>query len=274
MGKQVSSLTTIITAAIVAAVVSAVGTSLFLKQKGGAPLASGTSGGDKGQIEKIVHDYLLANPQVLIEMSTKLQAQGLQQQITALSKELEAKITANSDKLYRSERAHVAGNPNGDVTIVEFTDYNCGYCRRSMVDVLKLIESDKNVRVVLKEAPIFGREPSEEAARVALATRKQNKYMEFHVAMFTAPGPADKAKALRVAKELGLDMEQLEKDIESDEVKAALDENIELTKELGIEGTPFFLVGDRVLPGGPDNLQDVLKDMVAEVRKNGCSATC
>ena len=168
----------------------------------------------------------------------------------------------------RSPNSHTAGNPDGDVTVVEFFDYNCGYCRRALPDLVKLMESDSQVRVVLKELPIFGEE-SEAAAKGALAANKQGKYFEMHQKLFNEPGKADKEKVLRVGKELNLDVEKLEKDMDDPIVKAELDEARELAQKLELQGTPFYLIGDRTIPGAPEDLHDQLVDKVKRGAREG-----
>jgi protein-disulfide isomerase len=157
--------------------------------------------------------------------------------------------------------------------VVEFFDYNCPYCRRSLPDVLKLINEDGKVRLVLKELPILS-DDSVAAAKLALAANKQGKYFEMHQKLFAEPGKADKEKALRVAKELGLDVDQLQKDAEDPDIKNALDEAKDLAQKLNLKGTPLFLIGDRVISGAPEDLFDQLKAKVAEVRQNGCASAC
>jgi protein-disulfide isomerase len=157
--------------------------------------------------------------------------------------------------------------------VVEFFDYNCGFCRRALPHVVKLVDGDSKVRLVLKELPIFG-EDSENAAKLALAAKKQGKYFELHQKLLSEPGKADKEKALRIAKDIGLNVDQLQKDMEDPAVKEELASAREIAEKLSLQGTPLYLVGDRVLPGAPDDLYDQLKAKVAEVRKSGCAATC
>jgi protein-disulfide isomerase len=182
-------------------------------------------------------------------------------------------IGDNADAIFRSPKSYSAGNPDGDVTVVEFFDYNCGYCKRALPELVKLIEGDDKVRVVFKELPIFGEE-SEWAAKAALAAGKQGKYFEMHQKLYAAPGKADKDKALRVAAEIGLDVPQLEKDMEDPAVIQALDETKEIAAKLGVQGTPLYLIGDRMIPGAPDDLHDQLVAKVAEIREKGCKVTC
>jgi len=166
-------------------------------------------------------------------------------------------ISKNADAIFRSPVTPVAGNPNGDVSVVEFFDYNCPYCRRSLPAVLKLINQDGKVRLVLKELPILSND-SVAAAKFALAANKQGKYFEMYQKLFSEPGKADKEKALRVAKELGLDVDQLQKDAEDPEIQKSLDQAKDLAQKLNLQGTPLFLIGDRVIAGAPDDLYDQL----------------
>jgi len=232
-----------------------------------APL--GAASADQVRIEKTVRDYLTKNPEVLVEMTNELDKRQAAEQEAQQKKT----ISENADAIFRSPMAHVVGNPSGDVSLVEFFDYNCGYCRKAMPDVVKLVKDDGKIRLVLKELPIFG-EDSEAAAKLALASNKQGKYFEMHQKLFSEPGKADKDKALRVAKELGLDVDQLQKDAEDPDIKKGLEQAKDLAQKLNLQGTPLYLIGDRVLPGAPDDLLDELKAKVADVRKNGCSATC
>jgi protein-disulfide isomerase len=262
---------------VVAAAVSAVtaaGTSYLLfryaapwgkaQSSSGEPISP-----EQARVEQIMRDYLTKNPEILVEMTTELDKRQAAEQ----SAQQQKTISENAAAIFRSPVAHVAGNPEGDVSVVEFFDYNCGYCRRALPDVLKLTNDDGKIRLVLKELPIFG-EDSEVAAKLALASDKQGKYFEMHQKLMTEPGKADKDKALRIAKELNLDIEKLEKDAESDDVKKGLDEAKELAQKLNLQGTPLYLIGDRVVPGAPDDLYDQLKAKVTEVREKGCASTC
>ena len=257
-------------AAAVAAVTAAGTSYLVLRYAPAGKLAaSGPVAADQARVEGILRDYLTKNPEILVEMTTELDKRQAAEQAAQQQKA----ISDNADKLFRSPVAHVAGNPSGDVSIVEFFDYNCGYCKRALPDVLKLVNNDGKIRLVLKELPIFG-EDSEAAAKLALASDKQGKYFEMHQKLFSEPGKADKEKALRVAKELELDVDKLQKDAEDPDIKKALDEAKELAQKLNLQGTPLYLIGDRVIPGAPDDLFDQLKKNVAEVREKGCASTC
>lgn len=261
-------LATALVAAAVAAIVSA---AIVLFVSRGPSEVVGTPGAamDEKQVVEVMRDYLTKNPEILVEMTTELdkrqQAEQDAQQTTA--------IAENADALFRSDKSFAAGNPDGDVTVVEFFDYNCGYCRRAMPHVVKLIDSDDKVRVVFKELPIFG-EDSEDAAKGALAAKKQGKYLEMHQKLFSAPGKANKEKVLRIANEIGLDVPQLEADMESEDVAEALEETRGLAQQLGLQGTPLYLIGDRIIPGAPEDLYDQLAENVTAIREDGCKTAC
>lgn len=181
-------------------------------------------------------------------------------------------IAAHAEQIFRSPTSFVAGNPQGDVSVVAFLDYNCPYCRQGAPDLAKLIEKDNNVRLVLKELPVLGKD-SEDVARIALAAIPQGKYFELHQRLFAEPGRATKAKALHLASELGLDVDRLEADMDDPSVTATLLENTRLARDVGVRGVPFYLVGDEVLGDGKD-LYGRLAQAVAGIRENGCQAAC
>ena len=202
----------------------------------------------RGEIEQIVREYLLAHPQLLEEVMTELERIKTQ----AEAEKHRMAVKDNAVTIFSSPRQVNLGNPQGDVTMVEFFDYNCGYCKRAMSDMLDLLKTDGKLKVVLKEFPVLG-EGSMQAAQVAVAVRMQDKtgkkYLDFHQKLLSGRGPADKARALAVAKEVGLDMRQLEKDMASDEVKATLEESFKLAEAMGLNGTPSYVVGPNVVIG-------------------------
>jgi protein-disulfide isomerase len=200
----------------------------------------------RGEIEKIVRDYLLAHPEVLQEAMNELEKR---QQQAELEKARSA-IKGNSTALFSSPRQVNLGNPQGDVTFVEFFDYNCGYCKRAMSDMLELMKTDPKLKVVLKEFPVLG-PGSVEAAQVAVAVRMQapQKYLEFHQKLLMGRGQANKARALAVAKEIGLDTARIEKDLKSEEVAKSIEESMKLAEALGLNGTPSYVIGNDVVIG-------------------------
>ncbi len=261
-------LATALVAAVVAALVTAA-TLLVIWRTAPGVVDAPRAALDEKAIVDVVRDYLTKNPEILVDMTTELDKRQQAQE----SEKQQKVIGDNADAIFRSPQSYAAGNPNGDVTVVEFFDYNCGFCRRALPDVIKLVDTDDKVRVVFKELPIFGEE-SEWAAKAALAAGKQGKYFEMHQKLYTAPGKADKDKALRVAGEIGLDVPQLEKDMEDPSIAKALEETKDLAQKLGLQGTPLYLIGDRMVPGAPEDLYDQLVAKVAEVRQQGCKVTC
>jgi protein-disulfide isomerase len=223
----------------------------------------------KQGIEKIVHDYLLANPEVIREAIDELK----KREDAAELAQREKAVNEQGDKLLRSANQAVVGNPDGDVTLVEFFDYNCGYCKQSLASVTKLIESDPKLRVVLKDFPILGLD-SVDAAHVATAARMQlppAKFFEFHKKLLSTRGHIGKAQALAAAKEVGADMDRLEKDASSAETQAALKEVATLAEQLKFDGTPSWVIGKEAIVGGVPYAQ--LKAKVDNVRKCG-KTTC
>jgi protein-disulfide isomerase len=202
----------------------------------------------RAAIEKIVHDYLVAHPEVLQEAMAELEKRQMALDAT---KHKDA-VKQYSQALFNSPDQVTLGNPNGNVTFVEFFDYNCGYCKRAMTDMLTLMKDDGNLKVVLKEFPVLG-PGSVEAARVAVAVRMQDKagkkYLEFHQKLLGGRGQADNARALAVAKEIGLDMDRLQKDMKSPEVEKTLQQDMKLAEALGLNGTPSYVIGDNVVVG-------------------------
>jgi protein-disulfide isomerase len=231
-----------------------------------APVAAGGFSPEQRQeIEQIVREWLLKNPEILNEMVAELEKRQKAQQ-AAREK---AVIGAHADALFRSPHDLVIGNPEGKVAVVEFSDYNCPYCRRSLEDVRKLRETNKDLKIVIKEFPILGPD-SMEAAKYALAARKQgmDKYWDLHVAMMKHKGRVNGEVALALAKRVGLDVERLKKDAESDDVQQALQTNMALADALGIRGTPAFVVGEKLIPGALG--YERLNKEIERLRKNGC----
>ena len=202
----------------------------------------------KGEIERIVRDYLIGHPEVLQEAMTELE----KRQTAAETEKHKSAVKDHAEALFSSPRQVNLGNPQGNVTFVEFFDYNCGYCKRAMTDMLTLMKDDSKLKVVLKEFPVLG-PGSVEAAQVAVAVRMQDKtgkkYIEFHQKLLGGRGQANKALALAVAKDIGLNMTQLEKDMASPEVKSTLEENFKLAEALGLNGTPSYVIGSDVVIG-------------------------
>ena len=222
---------------------------------------------DKAAIEKIVHEYLVTHPEVLEEAMAALEKKQAAEASAGLAKTLEEK----SSVLYDSTRQMVLGNPKGDVTVVEFFDYNCGYCKRALGDMLTLIEKDPKVRVVMKEFPVLG-QGSTEAARVSVAISRvaPEKYLDFHKRMMGMRGAADHAKAMDAAKDAGVDMKALEKGLADKEIASTLEEVYGLASGLGLSGTPSYVIGKDVVPGaiGFSKLQARVAEARCTLTKN------
>ena len=245
----------------------ALGLSTFLIGSPMAAFADEFSDNQKNEIGNIVREYLLKNPKIIRELFAELERIETDERNVAAKSGIEE----SRDNLFRSKYSFVAGNPDGDVTLVEFFDYNCGYCKRAFSDVQTLINSDKKLRVVIKEFPILGA-GSLVAAKAAIASKTQGKYWDYHVALMKARGALDENRVMEVAKAVGLDTEQLKKDMESEPVKAEIAEGHALARRMGINGTPSFIIDDRLIPGAL-GLEE-LKKQIAEVREAGGCKLC
>jgi protein-disulfide isomerase len=233
---------------------------LFVLALCGAPQAASAqsfSDTQRGDIEAIVRNYLIAHPEVLEEAMAEL----TKRQTAAETEKHEMSVAKNADTIFNSPRGVTLGNKDGDVTFVEFFDYNCGYCKRAMADMLDLMKTDPKLKVVLKEFPVLG-PGSVEAAQVAVAARMQDptgkKYLDFHQKLLGGRGQADKAHAMAAAKDAGFDMARLEKDLSSPEVRATIEENFKLAEDMGMNGTPSYVIGKEVVVGavGLDGLKE------------------
>ena len=211
--------------------------------------AQSFSNEQRSEIERIVRDYLLKNPELLQEVMSELE----KRQAAAEAAKHRAAVKEQAATIFNSARQVNLGNPQGDVTVVEFFDYNCGYCKRAMADMLDLIKGDAKLKYVLKEFPVLG-EGSVQAAQVAVAVRMQDKtggkkYLEFHQKLLGSRGAADKARSIAAAKDVGLDIARIEKDLASEEIKATLEESMKLAEALGLNGTPSYVIGGDVVIG-------------------------
>ena len=206
------------------------------------------SNAQRGEIERIIREYLIKNPEVLQEAIAELE----KKQAASEAEKHRKAVKDNAQALFNSPLHVTLGNPQGDVTLVEFFDYNCGYCKRAFDDKMELMKADSKLKVVIKEFPVLG-QGSVEAARVSTAVRMQDKtgkkYLEFHQKLLMGRGQADRTRALAVAREVGLDIARLERDMASEEARASTEEAFKLAEKLGLNGTPSYVIGDDVVVG-------------------------
>jgi len=211
------------------------------------------------RIKELALEAIRENPQIVMEA-----VQILEQERSAAQAQAGADVLKNQRQLLEQDpNAPVLGNPDGDVTVVEFFDYNCPYCRKAMSEVEGLIEADPNVRLVFREWPILS-DGSIFAAKAALAAREQDKYDDLHWALMEMDEPAGEASVLRVAEEVGLDIAKLRSDMEASDVQDHIDESMRLAQALGFNGTPSFVIGDNLVPGFVE--QNQLEALVDQAR--------
>jgi protein-disulfide isomerase len=224
-----------------------------------APMSSKAA--ELDPFEQRVREYLLKNPEVIMEALQVLQ----ERQRAAEAETAKRTIAEHSDDILNDPAAPVGGNPAGDVTLVEFFDYNCPYCRRVAPTVAELEETDPGLRLVYKEFPILG-PASQFAARAALASRKQGKYVPFHNALMQAAEQVTEESVIEIAGTVGLDTEQLRADMRAPEIQEAIVRNLRLANALGITGTPSFVIGQEIVPGAAD--LRTLQGLIADARRN------
>lgn len=223
------------------------------------PAAAADSGEPRG-LGKQIREYLIANPEVLVEAMQELERKQDTQRDAVAQKAIrqhKAELLADPDSPF-------SGNANGDVIVVDFNDYQCPYCKRAHQAVKQVVAADGKVKVVYKDLPILG-EPSRIAAFAALAAAKQGKHSALHDALMEFSGKLDRARILEIAASVGLDVALLEKDMEDPKFKQLIDRNMALAGALGVRGTPAFVIGDQFVPGAVDAA--ALKQLIADARR-------
>jgi len=221
----------------------------------------GLSEAQEAAIEGLIQKYIQEHPDEILEA---VRAYTERQKAMA-SASAEANLTELREQILFDPRAPVAGNPDGDVTVVEFFDYRCGYCKKSLDMVMAMIEEDPNLRVVFKEFPILSPQ-SRRASLAALASREQGKYLEFHYALMSSRGSFDDQQIMDIAAEVGLDVAKLQKDMEAPEITAYLDSVQDLARALDIGGTPTFVVENKIVRGAVD--AETLRQAIADKRES------
>lgn len=240
----------------------AVGLATVLALASPSPAAEPLTPDQKAAVEKIIHDYFLQHPDFMIEV---LQAAEAKLKADKADDAKQA-IVARRDELLHDASAPVGGNPEGNVTIVEFFDYRCPYCKEVEPSLEALIRQDPKLRIVYKEFPVLG-EASVYATRMALAARAQGKYQQFHDAMMATKGEINAEVIQRVAKSVGVDVEKAKAAMTAPAIDALIKRNYALADALDINGTPAFIVGDTLVPGATDIAR--LRELVAAARKAG-----
>ena len=216
----------------------------------------------KAELETIFRQFVSDNPQLIMETVQKHVEDREQKAMMDAQESLK-----EYQKIFSDKDMPMAGNPDGDVTVVEFFDYNCGYCKKAFSDIMKLLDEDKNIRIVFQDLPILS-PTSQQMAELSLAANKQGKYFEFHKALMEYRGTQSEEAFLKLAEGVGLDTKKLEQDAKSAEVQKEISQIKEMSQVLGIRGTPGFVVGDKIYPGyiGPKGLGEVVKKAREEAK--------
>ena len=217
---------------------------------------------NKQALDEAIRSYLLEHPDVIIESLQKYE----EKERTDREKAVADALVEHKEDIYNHPMTPVTGNSKGDVSVIEFFDYQCGYCKRTMQNVLDLQKEDPKLRFVWKELPILG-PASEFAAQAAMAAKKQNKYLEFHIAVMGARGQLTPELVFALAKQAGIDIERLKRDMVDPAIAKYLRDTLLLAQQLGINGTPGFIIGGKLVPGAISKEQ--MKQLVADARAAG-----
>lgn len=221
----------------------AVGGAFFLLLSNPSTAAQNFSDAQKEEMGAIIKDYLMENPEVIMEAVEAYR----NNQEAEMQKMAASKIGEHDDFLTGMD-APMAGSKDADVTVVEFFDYNCGYCKKALGDIQGILKEDQNVRFVFREMPILG-PSSKTAAQWALAAHKQGKYFEYHAALMSHNGQKSESVLEELAKDAGLDVTQMKKDAASDEVNELIEKGLKVSREIGVQGTPAFVINGELVRG-------------------------
>lgn len=232
------------------------------EKAGASSPAASVPAEQKSAIEAIVHDYLMANPEVILKSLRDYQAKAQEQE----KERAQVALGEARDELVADPQSPVAGNPDGDVTVVEFFDYNCGYCKRVFPSVQEMLKKDDKVRYVFKEYPILA-ESSMTAARAALAAWNidPEKYFAFHTALMKSRGALDEDRILDLAEQVGLDRDKVERGMANPEIAAEIRQNLALGQRIGVTGTPAFVIGGEMVPGAVS--LETLEEKIGKARE-------
>jgi len=210
----------------------------------------------KAEIETLFKKFLADNPESILESVDNFRAEQERQTQQSAQDSLK-----KYQEYFARDDMPMAGNPEGDVTVVEYFDYNCGYCKKAFADIRKIIDEDKNVRVVFQEMPILS-PSSRTMATLALAAHRQGKYFEMHTALMDHRGSQSDEAFYKVAESIGLDMDKMKAEVKAEEIMAEVQKTLDMARELGIKGTPGFIIGDRIYPGyiGLEGVKNAIAD--------------
>lgn len=236
-------------------------TALALAASFAMPLpAAALDDAQKKEFGEFIKEYLIQNPEIMLDVQDALQKKQEEARLVKANQV----IGENSKSIFEAKDDISIGNPKGDVTIVEFFDYNCGYCRHALTDMQTMLKKDQNVRFVLKEFPILGPE-SVAAHKVSDAFRKlaPEKYEKFHMALLGSEGRADENSAIEVASSLGVNEKQIRAEMEKSPDTSSVQNAYDLAQKLGITGTPSYVIGNELVQGavGFDDLEAKVKNM-------------
>lgn len=250
--------TTLLTLAIVGA---GIATQVIPGASQGEPLTAA----QRDAVKALIVETLKSNPEVITEALQELQRRNEESEQAAKR----TGIRDNKTALFETTHGLTGGNPQGTATLVEFFDYNCSACRSGFPEIVKAMEADPNLRVIFKELPIIDRENSPKVARLSVASAAQGKYFNYHRALMAASGRLNEAKALDIAKQLGLDLDKLKADAASAATTTVLSDTEKLADTLKLEGTPAIIIGETFFAGAIP--QDTIAEAVSDIRKNGCA---
>lgn len=230
------------------------------------PARMNTADLDPAVLNPMIEDFLVSDPRVLERVSI-----ALRDEMEAEARATERILIARyEDQIFNDPDGIVVGNPDGDVTLVEMFDYNCGYCRQSLPELLQLVDEDPNLKVILREFPILS-QGSMDAARISLAvSRTDADYFTFHQKVYASRGAVDAAAALAVATEMGLNAINLQLSASEGSIQEAVERSYALAQALDVSGTPTFIIGDEIVRGAVGI--DALRDKIANVRECGSTA--
>jgi len=216
----------------------------------------------KSEVQTIIQEYLRKNPEIILEAIEVLR----QRERAGQQNQAQRNLVSSRDQLLNDPSSPIGGNPKGDVTIVEFFDYRCHFCKQVFPSIQSLLKQDKNLRYVFKEFPILSPE-SQIAARAALVVWKhqKDKYFEFHTELMRSHGSLSERRILRMAESVGANVDLIKKEMNSTEISEILQRNFDLAQRLGVTGTPGFVIGDKIIPGAVDLA--TIKRLIAEERK-------